>query len=303
MILYQGGEVLHRFDRSAHTDSGRRKKYKNIKKYTDVNINDSSIRHTDKENTGSEYMIDVAKEHKYQNQSEEYNRALHKWREDPDNRYGYTYVHDTREHTYVDGEGFVDNSPVPAERQSLTRCCSLLGFTMIIMALVDFSKMLVNRHIFGLQDGTRLFYTDLAETGVVSFPAHIVYTAAAFSVLKYLLPILFFRLISGIPAKVAMPVNKDTPRGFYSGGITVMLVILALGRMGNYVIAFLFSRIGIDSTYYDYIEGEDWLYAGVLSCADSYFAFAYGAAFPRLSFADVPSVRRPVRNTCHKPDE
>ena len=57
-----------------------------------------------------DYVIDVAKQHKYRNQSEEYHKKYLKWRTDPKNPFGYTFVHDSRIRTYVDGEGFIEET-------------------------------------------------------------------------------------------------------------------------------------------------------------------------------------------------
>ena len=51
------------------------------------------------------YLIDIAKEKTYQNQFDEYHKQFSEWRSRKDNPYGYSFVHDMREHTYVDGEG------------------------------------------------------------------------------------------------------------------------------------------------------------------------------------------------------
>ncbi len=56
------------------------------------------------------YLIDIAKDKTYQNQFDDYHKEFSKWRTKKGNPYGYSFVHDTREHTYVDGEGYYQRS-------------------------------------------------------------------------------------------------------------------------------------------------------------------------------------------------
>ena len=85
----------------------------------------------------NEYMRDVAKEATYLNQSDEYRRLYAQWRADPENLYGYQFVHDTREHSYIDGKGYVPHLAEVAESISLVKCCSLMGSCLLITLMLD----------------------------------------------------------------------------------------------------------------------------------------------------------------------
>ncbi len=71
---------------------------------------------TDSRQNIDEYLIDVAAEKVYVSQDKAYHDAFTKWRNDKHNRFGYRFVHDSREHTYVDGEGYAD-SRHPTQRE------------------------------------------------------------------------------------------------------------------------------------------------------------------------------------------
>ncbi len=201
-----------------------------------------------------DYMIDVAKEHEYQNQNEEYSSAFLKWRDDKKNPYGYQFVHDTREHTYVYGEGYVDKKPAHAEKKTLLKCCLLLGITMLVMLAVDVANMLTVRYYFDLNDGADIYYSDFYTHQPID--AEIVMFVAAFNLLKYIVPILVFKFLSRLPVKVMLPMAKGSVK-IGAFGVLIMLVVMAIGRIGNFVLAHLFALVNIDSTYYDYIYTEN----------------------------------------------
>ena len=94
------------------------------------------------------YLIDIAKEKTYQNQFDEYHKQFSEWRSRKDNPYGYSFVHDMREHTYVDGEGYYQKKADVAERAALTKCLSLLGATMMTMLFIDAIIALVFYRLF-----------------------------------------------------------------------------------------------------------------------------------------------------------
>ncbi|WP_124101033.1 type II CAAX endopeptidase family protein [Ruminococcus sp. Marseille-P6503] len=206
------------------------------------------------ENYDDDYMIDVAKEHEYQNQNEEYSTAFLKWRSDKKNPYGYKFVHDTREHTYVDGEGYVEKKPAQAEKKALLKCCLLLGITMLFMLAVDLGSVLTVKYYFGLNDGVGVYYSELYDYKPIRADA-VLFTAVC-SLLKYIVPIVVFKGLSRLPAKVMLPVAKGS---FKIGafGVLLMLVVMAIGRIGNFLLAGLFGLVKIDSLYYDYIYTDN----------------------------------------------
>ena len=79
---------------------------------------------------------------------------------------------------------------------------------------------------------------------------------AAFNLLKYIVPILVFKFLSRLPVKVMLPMAKGSVK-IGAFGVLIMLVVMAIGRIGNFVLAHLFALVNIDSTYYDYIYTEN----------------------------------------------
>ena len=94
-----------------------------------------------------DYMIDVAQDTTYQNQSDDYKKSFAKWRSNPQNSFGFQFIHDTREHSYIDGEGFVPHKAEVAERISMLKCCSLLGICLVVMLAIDFLNYFCKMYI------------------------------------------------------------------------------------------------------------------------------------------------------------
>ena len=198
-----------------------------------------------------DYLIDVAARHRYRNQTEKYQQKYLEWRTDPKNVYGYNFVHDSRLHTYVDGEGFLEETPVESEKTALAHCFRVSGFTMLIMAAVAFVRYLVMLTVFNLPGGGRTYYSSLG-TGISDTAAYAILTL---NLLEYVLPIIFLKAATRMPWQIAVPRRKKSNR-LMGNAIIMMLVITVIGRVINSVLAHLLLRAGIDIPYYDYIDAS-----------------------------------------------
>ncbi len=199
-----------------------------------------------------DYLIDVAKGHKYRNQSEEYQKSYLQWRTDPKNPFGYTFVHDTRVHTYVDGEGYLEESPVSSERQALNNCYRVMGASLLIMVAVAFVRYIVMLLAFNVPYAGRSYYTDFS-IGNSGLPDHVAYTLLVLNLLEYILPIAFLKASTRMPSKIAVPLKRSKNISAVSS-VTMMLVILTIGRSYNNLVSYLLSQISIDIPCYDYIR-------------------------------------------------
>ena len=147
-----------------------------------------------------DYMIDVAQDTTYQNQSDEYKESFAKWRSNPQNSFGFQFIHDTREHSYIDGEGFVPHKAEVAERISMLKCCSLLGVCLVVRL-----KMV----------------SEQAEK---------------------------IKLVTKIPNKVVFANSKGYEK-MRGTAIVIMMVIIVVGRVGQYILSLLFSAVHVDGIY------------------------------------------------------
>ena len=198
------------------------------------------------------YLIDVAKQHKYRNQSEEYHKKYLEWRTDPKNPFGYTFVHDSRIRTYVDGEGFIDETPENNERTALRNCCRVMGAALLIMVSVAFVRYFVMNLVFDVPYGGRSYHSDLSidDTSLPTFSA---YAMLLLNILEYLLPIIFLKAATRMPTKIAVPMRRSRNVSA-PASILMMLVIMVIGRICNNIMAQLLYKVNIDIPYYDYIK-------------------------------------------------
>ena len=201
----------------------------------------------------NEYLIDVAAKHKYRNQSKEYQETYHRWRNDPSNPYGYSFVHDSRIRTYVDGEGFYEETADVNERRALQNCYRLTGVTMLIMIAVVLVKYTVLDLAFGVRYAGRTYYSDLNSVarGISDSAA---YALLALNLLEYLLPIAFLKAATRMPSKIAVPLKKS--KVSMTNSVMMMLVIMSIGRLYNSFCAYILNLGKIDMPYFDYIRAE-----------------------------------------------
>lgn len=192
------------------------------------------------------YLIDVAKEKTYQNQFDDYHREFSKWRTKKGNPYGYSFVHDTREHTYVDGEGYFQKTAAEAERKALTKCLSLLGVTMLVMLAFDGLTSLMFYRLFRDAGAYSVYYTQIGQQRH-EFTPLIVLLYCCTNLLKYLLGFWIFIHFSKIPIKVAAPMPKGAKLS--KSGIFLMLVLMVFGRLSNYIIKVIFGFLNFDCVY------------------------------------------------------
>lgn len=206
------------------------------------------------EKHSDDFVIDVAKEHKYQNQTDEYYNKFLKWRTDPKNPFGYKFVQDTRVHAYVDGEGYLKKDPAQAEKKALSKCCAMLAAVMIIMMLCDAARYVVINKMLAVDLVPRTYYSKMYDAD--NFSTKLVYVSIAFNIMKFLVPLLAVMLFSRLPVKVAMPSSANKQQ-ITAAGVVIMLMIMVFGRIANYAISQVLEIFGIDSVYYDYMVSDD----------------------------------------------
>ena len=154
------------------------------------------------------YVVDIAREKVYQNQFDDYHETFAKWRTAKDNPYGYSFVHDTREHTYVDGEGYYPKSAEAAEKIALGKCLGLLGIVLMVMTLLDAVSGIIFYRVFNDPAVDEIFFSKVYEPKYVS-PALAAFFGGM-SILKYLIGLWIFLHFTKIPVKIAIPMPKKS---------------------------------------------------------------------------------------------
>ncbi len=193
------------------------------------------------------FVRNVAKERTYRNQNEEYDDAYFKWRADETNQFSFNYVHDSREHSYMAGRGFIKHDADTAESETLHNCLRLLGAVMLVMLLFDVVNYLLAIYLNG---GTcsAVFFSNRFSFGEASEYSCIVYTCV--SILKYITAIIIYQVRSKLPRKVALPAGSgnDTAE-FRATAIMMLLLITVMGRFASFILSTFLSVVKVDSVY------------------------------------------------------
>ena len=178
-----------------------------------------------------DYMIDVAQDTTYQNQSDDYKKSFAKWRSNPQNSFGFQFTHDTREHSYIDGEGFVPHKAEVAERISMLKCCSLLGICLVVMLAIDFlNYFIVNKYA---PDTTGTFvYFSQTDGGYGRYGVGMTFILGLLFAAKFVVPGLIFKIVTKIPNKVVFANSKGYEK-MRGTAVVIMMVIIVVGRVGE----------------------------------------------------------------------
>lgn len=194
-----------------------------------------------------DYMIDVAQDTTYQNQSDDYKKSFAKWRSNPQNSFGFQFIHDTREHSYIDGEGFVPHKAEVAERISMLKCCSLLGICLVVMLAIDFlNYFIVNKYA---PDTTGTFvYFSQTDGGYGRYDVGMTFILGLLFAAKFVVPGLIFKIVTKIPNKVVFANSKGYEK-MRGTAVVIMMVIIVVGRVGQYILSLLFSAVHLDGIY------------------------------------------------------
>lgn len=193
------------------------------------------------------FVMDVAKERTFVNQSKEYNEEFAAWRADERNPYGYKFVQDVREHSYVVDEGYLKSKSDVAEKIALFKCLSLLGVTMILMIGMSALRSFFLEAVHPDFSGGVVYYKDrTALSDNLSVPFTI--TAMILDMAVYLVPAFIFMMVTKIPKKVVLPLKK-CKYSIAMSSVSIMLVVAIMGRFCRLVFANFYAAAGGDAVY------------------------------------------------------
>ncbi|MBQ7756456.1 MAG: CPBP family intramembrane metalloprotease [Oscillospiraceae bacterium] len=207
------------------------------------------------DNDSSSYILDIAKSSSYQNQNVEYYNDYVKWRSKKNNKYGYAYVKDVREKTYVDGKGFVSDGPENAESSTLSNCFRLIAILLIISQVFTLLENFLIEKVMGYESYSANFFAYTSVKYDIDFA--VVITYCAMNVLKLAVPILVFFLITDIPKSVVLPKASNSNYELTVSGIAFMLMATIFGRIANFGLSRIFALVGIRFSDFSFINTTD----------------------------------------------
>ena len=181
----------------------------------------------------SDYLIDIASETRYQNQTDEYYRSYTEWRMNENNRFGYKFVKDKREHTYVEGEGYEYKEASDAEKKALRNCATLTGGCMLVSALIRLAQTVFDSRTAQLmQNGTMILTGSASKSDIVH-----AFLLVGIKLLVYLSALLLFKAFIKLPRAVYFPKRTTRPAQ----------ILCLLGVIGG--VAMLWYIVFVVNTY------------------------------------------------------
>lgn len=169
--------------------------------------------------------VDVVAESNYGTTSEAYNKAFRTWRSSEKNEYAFRCRKRTKEAVYVEGKGYHEPDPAAEERRAIMQINMVIGMALFAFLLIEnlLTALLMGAaQVIGLDVG--YCYSDGTVYGNQTAVLAILVLK---TILKYLVPILIFRLTFRMPRRVAFHLKPDAPREF-PATIAVTLIIFAV---------------------------------------------------------------------------
>ena len=162
--------------------------------------------------TASNYektIIDVVEEFDYSTQNELYNKKFRKWRKNKNNPYAFNFTTNKKERIFIDGKGFVSNSPAESEHETISRIFFIIGTAMLLWVTIDniIGKMIIYfLDIIGVNVHTTFFSTSCYGGSIEIVTALIV-----ISLIKICLPAFYIHKKLKMPHKVEFMSTMNHP--------------------------------------------------------------------------------------------
>ncbi|MDE5619350.1 MAG: CPBP family intramembrane metalloprotease [Ruminococcus sp.] len=162
--------------------------------------------------TASNYektIIDVVEEFDYSTQNELYNKKFRKWRKNKNNPYAFNFTTNKKERIFIDGKGFVNNSPAESEHETISRIFFIIGTAMLLWVTIDniIGKMIIYfLDIIGVNVHTTFFSTSCYGGSIEIVTALIV-----ISLIKICLPAFYIHKKLKMPHKVEFMSTMNHP--------------------------------------------------------------------------------------------
>ncbi len=205
------------------------------------------VKEKDSSELREDYIVDVASERVYVNQDKAYHEAFTKWRNNKKNRYGYRFVHDTREHTYVDGEGYADRRSENEERSSLRYCFAFLGTSMLMLFLFNQIQFMLMRMLFGVKTVEWTYVSELDSAAPITLNEVLV--SCGFKIFTLLVILLLYVFFIHLPLNVSFPSSKLSPK-FFLYAFNASLIMAVILHLFDRVVTATATDLGIDISYY-----------------------------------------------------
>lgn len=145
--------------------------------------------------------IDVVEEFDYSTQNEKYNNNFRKWRKNKNNPFAFNFSVNRKESIFIDGKGFINNSPSISEHETISRIFYIIGSAMLMWVTVE---NIIGKIIIYILDiiGVNIHST-FFSTSYYGGSTEIVTVMITISLIKIYVPAIY------IHKKLKMPLNVE----------------------------------------------------------------------------------------------
>lgn len=175
--------------------------------------------------TASDYertIIDVVEEFDYSTQNESYSKSFRKWRKNKNNPYTFNFSVNKKESIFIDGKGFVSNSPAASERETISRIFFIIGTAMLIWVTID---NIIGKMIIYFLDITGInIHTTFFSTACYGGSIEIVTALIAISLIKIYIPAFYIHKKLKMPFRVEFMSTMNHPSELI-GAIALALAV------------------------------------------------------------------------------
>lgn len=167
-------------------------------------------------------IINVIDEFDYSTQNAVYSKKFRQWRKRHGNPYAFTFEKHQRESVYVDGRGFVDKSPVEAEKKSLSTIFFVLGISALMWIVLD---TVISRFIIIVLNFIGVDINMNFSSSTIYGGCHeVVAVLIAVAFLKVLIPFIYLHIKFKIPLKAEFLSNMNNPTALI-GAISMTFIV------------------------------------------------------------------------------
>lgn len=154
-------------------------------------------------------IIDVVSEFDYSTQNKKYSDNFRKWRRNKNNPFAFNFSANKNESIFIDGKGFIDNSPVVSEHETLSRIFYIIGIAMLLW--VTFENIIGKIIIYTLDIIGVNIHSAFFSTSCYGGSIEIVTVMIVLSLIKIYVPTIYIHKKLKMPLKVEFMDTMNHP--------------------------------------------------------------------------------------------
>ncbi|MCM1315930.1 MAG: CPBP family intramembrane metalloprotease [Prevotella sp.] len=170
-------------------------------------------------------IIDVVSEFDYSTQNREYSDNFRKWRRNKKNPFAFNFSVNKNESIFIDGKGFIDNSPAVSEHETLSRIFYIIGIAMLLW--VTFENIIGKVIIYTLDIIGVNIHSAFFSTSCYGGSIEIVTVMIILSLIKIYVPAIYMHNKLKMPLSVELMGTMNHPAELISA-IAMSLIVCTI---------------------------------------------------------------------------